>query len=159
MGNYKDIEVEFVERTLKLISQYESILNKFEFSEQYNYTLLLNCMLGLIVVPKETNLSHIPTDRLTTGLKKDMGLVYSTISEDIHTLRDLIIGLRHSISHFNIAVTSDLDDEKNIINHFDFFNDKDGKNYLICRFYASELLPILRYYGSWYISNKEKFSK
>lgn len=36
MGNYKDIEVEFVERTLKLISQYESILNKFEFSEQYN---------------------------------------------------------------------------------------------------------------------------
>lgn len=159
MGNYKDIEVEFIERTLNLISQYESILHKYEFTEQYNYTLLLNCMLGLIVVPKETNLSHIPTNRLTIALKKDMGLVHSRINEDILTLRELIISLRHSISHFNIAVISDLDDDKNIINYFDFFNDKNGKNFLICRFYASELLPFLRYYGSWYISNKENFSK
>jgi hypothetical protein len=53
MGNYRDLEYEFVERTLLLIAQYESMLHKFDFKEQYNYTLLINCLTGLIVMPKE----------------------------------------------------------------------------------------------------------
>jgi hypothetical protein len=47
MGNYKDLEYKFVERTLLLIAQYESTLHKFDFKEQYNYTLLINCLTGL----------------------------------------------------------------------------------------------------------------
>ncbi|MDP1800990.1 MAG: HEPN family nuclease [Bacteroidota bacterium] len=56
MGNFKDIEIEFVQRTLNLISQYESSVHKLKLEEQYNYTLLINCLLGLIVLPKEKSL-------------------------------------------------------------------------------------------------------
>lgn len=46
MGIYKDLEYGFIERTLNLIAQYESLLHKFKFEEQYNYTLLINCLTG-----------------------------------------------------------------------------------------------------------------
>jgi hypothetical protein len=38
------------------------------FREQYS-TLTLNCLLGLIVLPKERALSFLPADRLTQQLK------------------------------------------------------------------------------------------
>lgn len=38
MGNYRDLEYDFIERTLNLISQYEHMLHKYKFEEQYNYT-------------------------------------------------------------------------------------------------------------------------
>ena len=58
MGNYKNLEIDFVHRTLNLITQYENILHKYEYKEQYNYTLLINCLLGLVVVPKEKSLTY-----------------------------------------------------------------------------------------------------
>lgn len=99
MGNYKNIEHDFVERTLRLISQYESLLHQYEFKEQYNYTLLINCMLGVIVMPKERVFSHIPNHRITKQLREEMGLVDTTINPDITRLRDFIHGLRNSIAH------------------------------------------------------------
>ena len=69
MGNYHDIEKEFIERTLALLAQYEHLMYKYEFKEQYNYTLLLNCLLGLIVMPKEKTFSFIPKHRITTQFK------------------------------------------------------------------------------------------
>lgn len=42
MGNYKNIEHDFIERTMNLIAQYEGIVHKYKFEEQYNFTLLLN---------------------------------------------------------------------------------------------------------------------
>jgi hypothetical protein len=53
MGNYHNIEREFVERTLQLIDQYYEVLDHYPFEEQFNYTLTINCLLGLIVMPKE----------------------------------------------------------------------------------------------------------
>ena len=59
MGNYSDFETEFVQRTLALIDQYNEMIKELgkPFREQYNYTLTLNCLLGLIVMPKERALS------------------------------------------------------------------------------------------------------
>lgn len=37
MGNYRNIEIDFIERTLDLISQYESILHKYKFDNQYKH--------------------------------------------------------------------------------------------------------------------------
>lgn len=66
MGNYANFEEDLVMRTMMLIDQYhEEIIPNKPFQEQLNYTLLLNCLLGLIVMPKEMALSAIPTDRLT----------------------------------------------------------------------------------------------
>ena len=110
MGNYKNIEHDFIERTMKLIAQYEGILHKYKFEEQYNYTLLLNCLLGVIVLPKERLYSHIPNHRLTKALKTEMGLKKSDINTDYKTLRDLIHALRNSIAHYSFEIISETDD-------------------------------------------------
>lgn len=74
MGNYKDINHDFIDRTMRLISQYSLIIRNYKFEEQYNYTLLLNSLLGIIVLPKEQFFSHIPNHRITTELKKINGV-------------------------------------------------------------------------------------
>lgn len=53
MGNYANLELEFIERTIKLINQYTELIQDRAFDEQLNYTLTINCLLGLIIMPKE----------------------------------------------------------------------------------------------------------
>lgn len=151
MGNYKNIEIEFIERTLELIAQYEGILYKYEFEQQYNYTLLINCLLGLIVFPKEKAISYLPKERITSKLKEDMGIFKSTFNEDNVDLKSLIIALRHSIAHFNIEFESKTPDF--LIDRI-VFKDKDkGDDYVVASFLPSELLSFIRYYGGWFIDN------
>ncbi len=79
MGNFKNLESEFIERTLKVIAQYEVRQKGYNFDEQYNPTLLINCLLGLIVLPKERTITYLPTDRLLNKLKTDMGFQYQLL--------------------------------------------------------------------------------
>lgn len=158
MGNYKNLEIDFVHRTLNLITQYENILHKYEYKEQYNYTLLINCLLGLVVLPKEKSLTYLPADLLDDKMLKDMGLVYSIINPQFNTLRKLIVELRHSVSHFNIKVISDLDDEF-AIDQIVFEIDHEKSKILVANFRANELLPFIRYYASWLLANIEKYKK
>ena len=151
MGNYQNINHDFIERTMKLIAQYDSILYKYEFKEQYNYTLLLNCLLGIIVMPKENLFTHIPNHRITKELLNEMGLSNSKINSQITTLRDLIIKMRHSIAHFDLEIISSND--KFLVDHILF---KDSK-IIIAKFNSDELLPFLRYYADWVMSNLIKY--
>lgn len=151
MGNYKKIEHDFVARTLKLISQYEIMLHEYEFKEQYNYTLLINCMLGMIVMPKERVFSHIPNHRITNQLKGEMGLDETTINTRFRTLREFVHGLRNSIAHFSIEIISESDEfliDRIVFNRPDEFGGGEVAN-----FKSNELLPFLRYYSSWLQSN------
>jgi hypothetical protein len=149
MGNYKNINHDFIDRTMKLITQYEGILMKseFEFQNQYNYTLLINCLLGIIILPKEKFYSHIPNPRINNELKKNMGLENTIINKRIFTLRDLMIELRHSIAHFDIKISSNDDDF--LIDYIEF-NDDNG---FVAKFKSNELLPFLRYYTDWIKTN------
>jgi hypothetical protein len=155
MGNYKDLEYEFIERSLSLISQYESIAPNFDFKEQYNYTLLINCLLGLIVMPKERIVSYIPKKRLTQEFKKKIGLENSKVSNDIKNLKDLIIALRHSIAHFDIKVESYNKDF--LIDEIVFMDNSNCGNHEIVRFKAEELLPFIKYYSTWLMKNLKKY--
>jgi len=151
MGNYKNIEHDFIDRTMKLIAQYESVLHKYKFEEQYNYTLLLNCLLGVIVLPKERLYSHIPNHRMTKVLKAEMGLNESNINTDYKTLRDLIHALRNSIAHYSFEIISETNDY--LINRIVFRTPQDSGFELIADFKSTELLPFLRYYADWIKSN------
>ena len=108
MGNYSDFETDFVQRTLALIDQYNEMIEVQgkPFSEQYNYTLTLNCLLGLIVLPKERALSFLPADRLTQQLKAEMGLHESQLPGPEMNLRELIHKMRNSVAHFCVHVES-----------------------------------------------------
>ena len=59
----KKFERDFMRRTLKLVQEYTG---------PYDATLLLNCLLGLLIVPKETSLDKIPTDPISK--LKDWGI-------------------------------------------------------------------------------------
>lgn len=153
MGNYADFEIEFVQRTIDLIHQYNDLIQETPFERQYNYTLTLNCLLGLIVMPKERALSWIPACRLTQELKSEMGLTESTLPGAEMTLKDLILKMRHSIAHFSIEVISL--DAKNLVDEIHFKEtDRDGNIY--ARFSANEMLPFLNYYASVLVSNLER---
>ncbi len=154
MGNYRELEYEFIERSLALIEQYESIYPKFDFKEQYNYTLLINCLLGLIVMPKEKIISYIPKEQLTIETKNKIGLKNSWINSDIKNMKDLIIALRHSIAHFDIQVESK--DEKFLIDEIIFKDKERGSSYEIVRFEARDLLPFIKYYSNWLLENLRK---
>jgi hypothetical protein len=154
MGNFKNVDTEFVERTLSILSQYESVMLQYKFEEQYNHTLLINCLLGLIVFPKENNISFLPKSFLSKELKENMGISKSTFNEEITDLRDLIIALRHSIAHFNIIFKSD--NYNFLIDEIIFKDDLKGENYIVAKFNPTELLSFIRYYGWWLIQNIEK---
>lgn len=151
MGNYHDLEYEFIERTLGLIAQYEGLLHKFEFKEQYNYTLLINCLTGLIVLPKERTLSSIPKDRLLSSIKAEMGLNQTVIHADITDLKELIMALRNCVAHFSIEVKSQSD--ACLVDNIVFYDHLKSPGYEVANFSAPELLPFVRYYASWLLSN------
>lgn len=151
MVNYKHFEIEFVERTLELITQYEVCMRKYPFEKQFNHTLLTNCLLGLIVIPKEKAISFLPKDRIVSTLKEQMGIVNSTINPDIKDLKDLILELRNSIAHSYFYFISK--DEKFLIDKIIFRNEYQENDYEIASFVPNELLNFIRYYGNWFVSN------
>jgi HEPN pEK499 p136 len=155
MGNFKDIETEFIERTLLLISQYEGVQRKFQFEEQFNHTLLINCLLGIIVLPKERTMTYIPPDRLTEELRTMMGLRYSWINPELNDLRSLILALRNSVAHFDIKVISL--DERFLIDQVIFYDNVRSEGFEVAKFSSDELLPFVRYYASWLLSNIKKY--
>lgn len=154
MGNYHNIEYEFIDRTIKLIAQYNSILHQFPFEEQYNYTLTINCLLGLIVMPKEKVITFIPTSKLTKAFKGELGLERSEIGAGIDTLRDLIKALRHSVAHFDINVISE--DDKNHIDWLEF-KDTENEDILVAKFRADEIIPFLDFYSVCLLKNLKAY--
>lgn len=91
---------EFIKRTLTIIQQYKD-LETFMGREFYNVTLLLNCLLALVVMPREAEVNRIFDVDIPNTIK-------STIqkSEDSNGIqlklkfKEYIIGLRNAIVHF-----------------------------------------------------------
>lgn len=98
MSYNSDFERAFIERSLALVQEYKG---------PYDATLLLNCLLGLLVVPKESCLAAIPMDPITELQK--WGISPSAIksfgksngpNDDPRTLRGLVWHLRNAVAHF-----------------------------------------------------------
>lgn len=157
MSNFRNIETDFIERTLELISQYESKMGEYEFEKQFNHTLLVNCLLGLIVFPKEKTISYLPKHKLDNKLKTEMKIIHSTFNSQITELKDLIIALRHTIAHFDITFESE--NEQFLIDKIVFRDRDKGNEYVVATFVPSELLSFIRYYSNWLLSNIRKYKR
>lgn len=54
MAMFEKIERDFIQRTLYIIEQYdEHVLSKVDADDQYEVTLLINCLLGLLIYPQQ----------------------------------------------------------------------------------------------------------
>lgn len=148
MGNYANFEPDFINRTLALIEQYDGFIGDVDFSEQYNYTLLINCFLGLIVMPKERVIENIPEIELTQDTKEELGLANAEIKPRITNLRSFIHQLRNSIAHFNIEIKSKNDEflvDTIIFRHIN--------NSVVAKIPANEIIGFLKAYANVLLQN------
>ena len=103
MGLYKDIDIDFAKRTLRIIEQYDKA--KQPGPENFEVTLLVNCLVGLLILPHERRIDVIP-DVEIEGLLEwsiDPSFIKSWGGKDQRkTLRQLVRRLRNSVAHFHI---------------------------------------------------------
>lgn len=100
MSYLTNFERSFSTHTLALVEGYAG---------PYDATMMINCLLGLLVMPKETMLQAIPEDPLDR--LADWGVNPSSIknpglptrsNRNPNTLRGLVTNLRHAVAHFQI---------------------------------------------------------
>lgn len=109
----KNLDTQFVERTIHLINDYQGDLD---------FTMILNCTLGLIILPLEVN-KNKPLDFLNRSLNevevinsifsKDPDYIFNPTIRDRnsrgfkaapHTLKTFLIKTRNSLAHFANSV-------------------------------------------------------
>lgn len=105
MGLYRDIDVDFAKRTLKIIEQYDHI--KQPGPENFDVTLLVNCFVGLLILPHERRLNRIPDVAIgklaAWGIKPSFIASWGAMKKDEKkNLRTLVRRLRNSVAHFRI---------------------------------------------------------
>lgn len=153
VGNYYRLEIDFVSRTLDLIEQYNSLKEQFPFERQYNHTLLTNCLLGLIVLPKEKALSHIPKTRIAfVKALKEWGVNKSSFNPDIKDTKELFLRLRNAVAHFDIEFISET--EEHLIDRIEFRDTEAGID--IATFYADEFSLFIKFYAITLLRNLER---
>jgi uncharacterized protein len=98
MSFNSDFERAFIQRSRELVQTYTG---------PRDATLLLNCLLGLLVVPKETCLRSIPLDPIEKfaawGISPEAILQHGTSrsdDDDARMVRGLVWRLRNAVAHF-----------------------------------------------------------
>ncbi|MFZ5809259.1 MAG: HEPN family nuclease [Chloroflexota bacterium] len=109
---YEIFERDFIVRTLKILNQYETlVMGKVAESEQFEVTLLINCLLGLLVLPKERCYVSIPElslDQLTEwGLAPEFiqswgNHPHNLKPEQYCTLLEIVQRLRNGVAHTHV---------------------------------------------------------
>lgn len=98
MSFNSDFERAFIQRSLILVQEYEG---------PYDATLLLNCLLGLLIVPKESCLAAIPDTPISQ--LHSWGIAPKAITSfgrwdgpnnDPNNLRGFVWRLRNAVAHF-----------------------------------------------------------
>ena len=117
---YKIVERDFVDRSLLLLKQYDKLVKPSTHpTEHFEVTLLLNCLLGLIILPFEhlkreqknnrfpkiCNEDETPIHKLDSewGLNElkisKIVIGNNKLSRDETTLRKIVAMFRHSMAH------------------------------------------------------------
>ena len=102
---YKQYHATFIERTLQLLIQYRTlIVGKVPKSEQFEVTLLINCLLGLLIVPSEKCYNNIP--HLQVIDLKEWGILPEYLQGSttrVQNLRQLVRYLRNTTAHGGVV--------------------------------------------------------
>jgi hypothetical protein len=110
---YKQYERDFIRRTRKIIEQYEAYVEKNStIDEKYEVTLLINCFLGLLVLPHERlfldKIPVVPFEKFEEwGLPENFVKNWGKIPENERNLKEIIHHMRNSIAHFRITTYGD----------------------------------------------------
>lgn len=92
----KQFERDFTKRTLEIVRDYQG---------ERDATLLINCLLGLLIVPQQRSYQRIPEEPLDK--LKEWGISPESIQsfggDRKQNLRQLVRSLRNAAAHFRIT--------------------------------------------------------
>lgn len=99
---------DLIQRTKRIIEQYDE-RESYLGTEFYDVTLLLNCLLGVVVLPREEELDMVVDEPLPIELNNTVTYWNGTLS-----FKNYIIGLRNAIVHFgkNDSLSFDTESDK-----------------------------------------------
>lgn len=94
----KGMEADFVDRTLQILKDYNG---------PYGVTLLVNCLLGLIILPKEKDFNHISSpdgiDFYDLGIDEKCEIrSWGKIAGEDRTAARFLRCMRNSVAHIKI---------------------------------------------------------
>ena len=119
MSHYKNQEIDFINRTKTIIQQYD----RFQIveTEKYEVTLLINCLIGLLILPQQHWFDNLPTQEVS---QKEWGINpkhISTIKKgETKNVKNVARHLRNSIAHYNFKVFENTSNEISSIKFEDF---------------------------------------
>jgi hypothetical protein len=115
---YKECQnITFIERTEIIIQQYKKfVMPQVTENEQFEVTLFLNCLLGLLIIPQQTWFDQIPEEYCLSsdewGIKNEH---ISNINGDNDLkIKNIAKHLRNSVAHYRFELLN-LGEEKNKI--------------------------------------------
>jgi hypothetical protein len=99
MSQYVNQEFDFVDRTRKIIEQYDK--SAIPKKDKFEVTLFLNCLIGLLILPQQYWYDDLPTEIIS---QKEWGISPEHISlmkqGETKNIKDISRHLRNSISHY-----------------------------------------------------------
>ena len=116
MAAYK-CEKDFIERTQEIVNGYP---------QGNKVTMLLNCMLGLLVFPKEKYSDKIESAPYTEwGIKDSISICKAKNGKDSKKVIDVIRHLRNAVCHGHFEMKDERGEEK--ITHVEFYDCQNKK--------------------------------
>jgi len=142
---YKNLEIDFIDRTLKVIKQYETLMPNLSDENQYDVTLYLNCMTGILLLPRENGFlqTYLPDDTI-----ENWGIARDKVHNSISTIKQLAERLRHCIAHFDAKFKSNEHEKIEKV----IFNDK-RRNIEIAEFDINDFKIIVELMAEYLVNN------
>lgn len=153
MGYYTQQEFDFVQRTKKILQQYDSIDFSKNESEKYEITLLLNCFVGLLILPKEHWYDKLPKTEIDEegwGINPDF---IENIEGDSKSIQQVARRLRNSITHYRFKVFSNKKEE---IASIEFKDCDKGKSTFKSEIPIENIKLFLEKLSDWFLLEMKK---
>ena len=93
----------------------------------YPVTQLWNSLLGLVVLPRERDLTRIPRIPMTDLWSQGWPRLRTTTGSEHRTLLDLVSDLRRAVAHFNVDFRADPKGEINTVIVWTQGSDQQGR--------------------------------
>lgn len=122
MGMYHNQHIDFVFRTQQLLKQYETLKGwRSNHEDSYEFTLLMNCFVGLLIIPQQLNgrndpsitspAEYLPKNIDVNEAEFGIALPITTCKGENGTQHDISIynvirHFRHSVAHCRFTVIS-----------------------------------------------------
>ncbi len=116
MSHYLHQEFDFVERTKRILEQYDSLT--IPEKDKFEVTLLLNCLVGLLILPQQNWYDNLPSEIIS---QKEWGITPEHISfikrGETKNIKDISRHLRNSVAHYRFKA---FDNSSNKISRIKF---------------------------------------